>query len=118
MVEKIVLDYLTANLSELCAMEVPEPPTPQRYVVIEKTGSTVKNLVPSANIAIQSCAATLLDAANLNEAVKAAMPGLMADSRIAACKLDTDYNFTDPSTKTYRYQAIYRITYMEVYENA
>lgn len=114
MVEKIVLDFLAAHLSVSCAMEVPEQPTPQRYVVIEKTGSSVKNRVPSANIAIQSCAATLLDAANLNESVKAAMPGLLTDSRIAACKLDTDYNFTDSSTKTYRYQAIYRITYMEV----
>ena len=42
------------------------------------------------------------------------MSDLIADHRISSCKLDTDYNFTDPKSKQYRYQAIFRITYLEV----
>lgn len=122
MVEKIVLDYLSATLTETIgstevaipvSMEVPEQPTPKRYVVIEKTGSSTINHIPTANIAVQSCATTLLDAATLNEKVKAAMENIVTLAAIGACRLDTDYNFTDTRTKTYRYQAVFRITYME-----
>lgn len=112
-IEKIVLDYLTNALSLPVVMEVPEQPTPERYVVIEKTGSSMVNRVPTANIAVQSCATTLLDAAELNETVKAVMENIVTLAAIGGCHLDTDYNFTDPSSKTYRYQAVFRITFME-----
>ena len=122
MIEKIVLDYLSSVLTETIgstvvaipvSMEVPEQPTPKKYVVIEKTGSSKTNRIPTANIAVQSCAASLLDAAMLNEQVKAAMENIVTLAAVGGCRLDTDYNFTDTSTKTYRYQAIFRITYME-----
>ncbi len=122
MIEKIVLDYLSTALTETIgsttvsipvSMEVPEQPTPPLYVVIEKTGSSKINHVTIANIAIQSCATTLLEAATLNERVKAAMESIVSLATVGGCHLDTDYNFTDPSTKTYRYQAVFRITYME-----
>ena len=123
MIEKIVLDYLSTALTETVgsstvaipvSLEVPAQPTPQRYVVIEKTGSSTINRIPTANVAVQSCATTLYDAAALNEKVKAAMDAIVSLSAIGACRLDTDYNFTDPSSKTYCYQAVFRITYMEV----
>lgn len=114
MIEKIVLDFLSAALAVPVKMEVPEQPTPSRYVVIEKTGSSKVNRIPTANIAIQSCTTTsLLDAAQLNEEVKAAMENIVTLAAVGGCYLDTDYNFTDTSTKTYRYQAVFRITYME-----
>ena len=122
MVEKIVLDYLTTALVETVGsssvaipvyMEVPGQPVPEKYVVIEKTGSAKINHIPTANIAVQSCADTLYKAAELNELVKAKMEDLITLNAIGACRLDTDYNFTDTSTKTYRYQAVFRITYME-----
>lgn len=122
MIEKIVLDYLSSTLTETVgsttvsipvSMEVPEQPTPKKYVVIEKTGSNKLNHVPTAFIAVQSYAETLLNAATLNEQVKAAMDNIVTLAAIGGCHLDTDYNFTDPSTKTYRYQAVFRITYME-----
>lgn len=122
MIEKIVLDYLSATLIETIgstavaipvSMEVPEQPTPPRYVVIEKTGSSKINHIPTANIAVQSCATTLLEAATLNEKVKAAMENITTLAAVGACRLDTDYNFTDTTTKTYRYQAVFRIIYME-----
>lgn len=114
MIEKIVLDYLSGVLPVPVSMEIPEQPTPSRYVVVEKTGSSLINHVPTANIAVQSCAESLYDAAMLNEDVKAALLGIVVLPAVGGCKLDTDYNFTDPETKTYRYQAVFRITYMEV----
>ena len=63
---------------------------------------------------MQSCAETLYDAALLNEAVKEAMDDIITLASVSSCKLDNDYNFTDAKTKTYRYQAIFRITFMEV----
>lgn len=113
MIEKIVLDYLSEALTIPVSMEVPKQPTPPKYVVIEKTGSSKINHVPTANIAVQSCATSLYDAAMLNEQVKAEMENIVELAEIGACRLDTDYNFTDTSTKTYRYQAVFRITYME-----
>lgn len=113
MIEKIVLDYLSEQLNIPVSMEVPAQPTPPRYVVIEKTGSSKINRIPTANIAVQSCARSLLEAATLNELVKATMENIVTLPEIGGCHIDTDYNFTNPSTKTYRYQAVFRITYME-----
>lgn len=113
MIEKTVLDYLEAALSVPVSMEVPEQPVPEQYVVVEKTGGSRSNYLWSANIAVQSCARSLYDAACLNELVKAAMLGVVAIRNVTSCRLDTDYNFTDTTTKQYRYQAIFRITYLE-----
>lgn len=122
MIEKIVLDYLSSALTETIgsttvaipvSMEVPSQPTPQKYVVVEKTGSSKINRIPTANIAVQSCAASLYEAALLNEQVKAVMENIVTLAAVGGCYLDTDYNFTDTNTKTYRYQAVFRITYME-----
>lgn len=113
MIEKIVLDYVAERLPLPVVMEVPEPPAPKRYVVIEKTGSSKTNLISTAMIAVQSCAESLYEAALLNETVKDLLSGIVTLSSVGACRLDTDYNFTDPESKTYRYQAVFRITFME-----
>ena len=52
-------------------------------------------------------------AAELNETVKAAMDELAELRGIGSVSLNSDYNFTDSTTKQYRYQAIYNITYCE-----
>jgi len=48
-------------------------------------------------------------AAALNELVKNAVDSLIELDEIASVKLNTDYNFTDTTTKKYRYQAVYDI---------
>lgn len=113
MIEKTVLDYLADKLQVPVVMEVPEPPAPKRYVVVTKTGSSKTNLISTAMIAVQSCAESLYEAALLNETVKDILPGIVALPSVGACRLDTDYDFTDPESKTYRYQAVFRITFME-----
>ena len=60
---------------------------------------------------MQSYGPSLFEAAELNERVKAAMDDLIQLPDIISSDLDSDYNFTDTSTKRYRYQAVYDIIY-------
>ena len=110
MVEKTILDHLTERLKVKVYMEMPERP-PKSYVIIEKVGSSQSNLIDTASFAIQSYGASMLDAAELNLSVKEAMSDLIIHEDIVSCKPTTDYNFTDPTTKRYRYQALYEITH-------
>lgn len=110
MVEKLILDYLTETLDVPVHMEKPEPP-PDSYVLIEKTGSSQGNRVNHATLAVQSYAPTLYEAAELNEQVKKAMDSLAYLPQVGSSRLNSDYNFTDTTNKTYRYQAVYDLTH-------
>ena len=116
MIEAIVLNYLLSQdiegIGQNVYLEVPEE-KPERYILIEKTGSDRANRIDTASFAVQSLSAnSLLEAATINDAVKNVMD-VFADNSpdIYSCKLDTDYNFTNPATKEYRYQAVYNINY-------
>jgi hypothetical protein len=110
MIEKIILDYLNETLTVPAYMEVPEK-APESYVVIEKTGSSEYNHIKEATLAIQSIAPTLYKAACLNEEVKTVMDNADKLADITKSKCNSDYNFTDTSTKSYRYQAVYDISH-------
>ena len=110
MIEKIILDYLTEELSVEVFMERPDP-APDKYVLIEKTGSGRYNLINNSTLAIQSYAKSMLDAATLNEEVKASMFDAVRLNEIGRVGLNSDYNFTDTSMKQYRYQAVFDITH-------
>lgn len=110
MIEKIVLDYLNKTLSVPAYMEKPANP-PEKYVLLEKTGSSSENLIESATIAIQSYAGSLFAAASLNEEVKVAMNNIVALNEVMGAELNSDYNFTDTTKKQYRYQAVYELVY-------
>lgn len=113
MIETIILNALDDELSVPVVMEVPEN-RPQSYVVLQKTGSQRVNRLDSATFAVQSIAATLYDAAALNESVKAIMDALPeTESTVFSAALNSDYNFTDTQTKERRYQCVYDITYKE-----
>ena len=114
MIEKTVIKYLSEKLKPVpVLMEYPEQMDSIPYVVMEKTGSGEYNCIKSATIALQSVDESLQKAAELNETVKAAMDELAELRGIGAVSLNSDYNFTDTTTKQYRYQAIYNITYCE-----
>ena len=110
MIEKTIIDYLNDNLVVPAYMEMPED-KPERFVLLEKTGSSVENLIYSATFAIQSYAESLYEAAVLNEEVKKAMDNIIALDSVLSSKLNSDYNFTDTETKEYRYQAVYDLFY-------
>ena len=109
-IEYTLLDYLITNMQVPCYMEEPKDPD-NRYVLIEKTGSSKENFIRSATFAIQSYGATMEQAVDLNEEVKAVMDEFWKHHAVYSCKLNSDYNFTDTDTHRYRYQAVYEITY-------
>ena len=109
MIEITLYDYLRQALDVPVFTEIPAD-KPERYVTMEKTGSSLENHIYSATFAIQSYAGSLLGAAELNESVKGAM--LMAPvsvSDIISVSLNSDYNYTDPGTAQYRYQGVFDI---------
>lgn len=109
MIEKVILEYLKRELAVPVHMEEPEKPE-KSYVLLEKTGSGRKDYVYGATIAVQSYAPSLYEAAILNESVKEAMLACTEDT-VCSCNLNSDYNFTDPETHRYRYQAVFDLVH-------
>lgn len=111
MIEKTMLDYLIGALDVPVYMEVPKD-LPETFVTLQKTGSSRHWRVDHATFAIQSWAGSKIEAAALNESVKAALDEFGETSgSVGACRLNSDYDYTDASTKRYRYQAVYDVTY-------
>lgn len=110
MIEEIAINHLSTALTVPVYMEIPENP-PNKFVLVEKTGSSRTNRVNRATLAVQSWAGSLLEAAELNERVKAAMNELADIDDVSACRLNRDYNFTDTTTKHYRYQAVFDLVF-------
>lgn len=116
MIEETLLNYLKSKIPEVAvAMEVLND---DEVIVIEKTGSDIDTYINRATFAIQSYAASLYDAALLNEKVKTAMlgdgmttEGFAELDEICNCDINSDYNFTDTTTKRYRYQAVFEVAY-------
>lgn len=110
MIEKEILDYLTAELPSVPVyVEVPRTP-PSVYVVIDKTGSSERNRLRTATLAVQSIAPSMYEAASLSESVISALKSAEIEN-VFGISLDSDYNFTDTETKEHRYQAVFDITY-------
>lgn len=112
MIELIVLNYLDSVLTVPVYMEEPEDPEGS-YVVLEKTGSFRENHINTAVIAAQSYGESLYQAAVLNGTVKQALDNMIELDAVASVQLNSDYNFTDPETKRYRYQCVCNIVYYE-----
>ena len=113
MIEKIIYDYLNSSedLTAKAYTEMPET-VPNKMYLIEKTGSSIDNKINTATIAIQSYAETLYDAISLNEDLKPVMlDGLISLDSVSGVYLNSDYNYTDTTTKRYRYQAVFVVTY-------
>lgn len=110
MIETIVYDYLTdAGLS--AGMEIPEGGINPPFVLIERTGGGSEDQLRHATLTLQSYGASMYLAATLNEQVLALMDAIVELPQIAACRLNSDYNFTDTTKKIYRYQAVFDVVH-------
>ncbi|WP_348920126.1 hypothetical protein [Enterococcus rotai] len=110
MIELIVKRFLSDHLSVPAFLER-EGEMPEKFVLFEKTSGGQKNQLSSATIVFQSYAESLYDAAMLNEELKAVVGDMITIDEISKIKLNSDYNFTDTTTKEYRYQAVFDINY-------
>ena len=111
-IEQIILNRIRAVLPDPVYMEVPPDP-PGRFYVLEKTGSSEDHSLLTAMIAVQSIAPNMPAAIALNDRVKSAMRQLPTLTNVFRCHCETDHNFSDPRTKSRRYQAIFEIVYKE-----
>jgi len=110
-IEEKVIKYLSDNLQVPVYAEVPKE-KPTRFLTIERTGRAVIDHIKQANIAIQCWSSiSLVDASTLCDLVESVMDEYALDNSIVRCSLENSYNFTDVSTKTYRYQAVFNIVY-------
>lgn len=90
-------------------MEAPEET--EDYVLIDQTGSSRTNHIITTTFAIQSYSISLYEAMLYNDQVRDAMEHFAELNEIIKVELETDYNFTDTTTKQYRWQAVYHITH-------
>lgn len=109
MIAVTLIEYLEEELELPVYMEQPEELTD--YILIDQTGSMRSNYITTTDFAISSYASSLYEAMTMNESLKTAMEGLLELGEIAKVDLETDYNFTDTTTKQYRWQAVYHITH-------
>lgn len=109
MPELIVLNHLKNALDVPVFMERPASQKVESYVLVELVGGDAENFLRFANFAIQSYAPTLYKASVLNNRVMNVMTELIKNNEVTKVKLNSYYNFTDPDTKEYRYQAIYNL---------
>ena len=108
MIETIIKNHLALELGVEVFLEKPSSKI-ESYVVLQKTSSGKRNHLPTAVFAFQSYAKSRYAAAELNERVKMAVESLILLDEIRGVSLNSDYNFTDTTTKEYRYQAVFDI---------
>lgn len=110
MIEIVIKQFLDKNLAAPSFLEKPASP-PKRYVLFEKTSGGEKDQISSSTFAFQSYAESMYEAAKLNEELKRAVKDLIIENDISRVKLNSDYNFTDTTTKEHRYQAVFDISH-------
>lgn len=107
MIETTVLDYLKTNGLKVY-MEIPET-KPDEFYILEKTGSSKTQHICETTFALQSYAGTMFRAAEMSDAAKSIVEQLITLSSITHVSGPRDYNYTDPTTKQYRYQMVFTI---------
>lgn len=110
MIEITVKNFLEEKLPVPVYMEFPTNPS-NRFLVLRKGDSSREDWLKSAMFVADSYAESLLEAARLNEMVKAAMDDLTDLEEISASRPAGDYPVSDTENKKYRYQAVYNITH-------
>jgi len=108
-----IVDYLGDRFDVPVRVEKPSDldEVPERYILVEKTGFSIKNFICTATVAIQAHAEQLYAAEDMIVNIRKAMFDMAEDHRISDVKLDSDYPWPDASRKEDRYQAVFQITH-------
>jgi hypothetical protein len=112
MIEKTIRDYLKDELKVPVYLETPKS-IPDKYIVIEKTGSSTENYITSSTFAINSYDTTLLKTVQLSEGVKAVMRELADGGEVTRVEL-SEHNHTDNRENKYCYQVVADVTHYEI----
>lgn len=112
LLEEKLYDYLSGALTVPVYAELPAN-RPDRYVVFEKTAMSETEHIRTATVAIRSVGQTMLDSIQIDHEVIDAMDNFTDVKNISKVQLNADANWTNTSTKEYRQQAVFLITFME-----
>lgn len=112
MIEKIIIDYLIAQdipgVGTNVYAEVPETP-PERYITVRRAAGSITNRIRNSNVVTEAVSrVSLFDAAEIHEAVIAALQEIRDYTELYSCRLNSDYNATRTETKEYAYQALWQ----------
>lgn len=107
MIEMTICNYLSTKLDCQVLPEKPRRPF-GRMVFVERTGGNGR-FIRNTTIAIQSYGTSMYEAAELNEEVIRAMESIWELNEVVKVDLNQNYNFTDTTTKEYRYQAVFDV---------
>lgn len=109
-IEKLVIDYLeTCNLGVNVYAETPVDPE-DYYILVRRSGGSQADYIRDYTIHTEVFGKNKLRAAEIHEAVIAAMLEMRDHTEVFRCNLNSDYDATLPSMKAYRYQALWQIT--------
>lgn len=112
MIESTILSFLNnAELDAPIYMEVPAQ-KPREFYVMENTGQRMTDHVRTTTLAVQSYAQSMERAADLAYEIDAVMLTRLPElDEVAGVRVNSVHNFTDQSTKQYRYQGVYVVTH-------
>ena len=118
-IEQFIIQYLLGKLSQEGIGVYPTVPEsnpnpaddPAKFLIVQKTGSSLRNHLWTANIAIQSYAGSIMEASYLDQKAINAMLGMISEPEICRVELNSDYEYTDTDTKQPRYQAVFVVTH-------
>lgn len=109
-IESLIINHLNNNLSVEAHSLIPAN-KPDSFVVVERTGGNINNHIKSGMFVTDCYAQTMEAAAELCEAVIAAMENLNIYNEVASVRLNSHYNDTDTASHEYRYGALFEVTY-------
>lgn len=110
MIEITIKEFLDDRLSVQVFLERQDE-MPSSFVLFEKTSGGKRNQLSSSTFAFQSYGKSMYEAAKLNEELKEAVEDMIVLNEISGIKMNSDYNYTDTTTKEYRYQAVFDINH-------
>lgn len=111
-IEQTIYEYLRDNTHLPVYMEVPNLSKVKAFYTIEKTGSSKTNRLETSTFAVQSWSDnSLFESATMNEEIKQVVENMVDIDRVTKVSMNSDYNYTDLTTKHYRYQAVFNITH-------
>lgn len=111
MIEVAVLNYMKEQFEKTPVVMEIQQGLGDEFILIEKTGSMREDRLQRATFAIQSWAGSMYRAMELNAQVIEAMLSITSIKEVSSVQLNSDYNYTDTSTKHYRYQAVFDIVH-------
>ena len=110
-IEALIINHLNDELTGVAVHSLVPANRPDSFVVIERTGGSIDNLIKRGMFVADCYASSMTGAAALCEEVIVAMMKLPEHNEVASVRLNSHYNDTDTALHEYKYGALFEVTY-------